>query len=100
MESTPGSLALAVPATSALTVFGNVNSDLQSYQQSVAVVGNDQSEVASRNLELAASESKVESAQERFAAASQALQGFAVSEYVSTGLFSGAPLEASPGLRS
>ncbi len=97
MESAPGSLALAVPATSALTVFGNVNSDLQSYQQSITVVGNDQSAVASRNLELAATGSKVELAQEHFAAASQALKGFAVSEYVSTGLFSGAPLEGSPG---
>jgi hypothetical protein len=97
MESAPGSLALAVPATSALTVYGNVNSDLQSYQQSIAVVGNDQSGVAGRNLELAASDSKVELAQEHFAAASQALKGFAVSEYVSTGLFSGAPLEGSPG---
>ena len=97
MESAPGSLALAVPATSALTVFGNVNSDLQSYQQSITVVGNDQSAVASRDLELAATGSKVELAQEHFAAASQALKGFAVSEYVSTGLFSGAPLEGSPG---
>ncbi len=33
MEVTPGSLALDVPASSALDVYGNVNTDLQSYQQ-------------------------------------------------------------------
>ena len=96
IESTPGSLVLAVPGSSALTVYGSVNSDLQSYQQSIAVVTNDQNEVANRNVALAASESGVEKAQTLFGAASHALQGFAVNEYVSTGLYSSAPLVAGP----
>jgi hypothetical protein len=92
MESTPGSLALAVPASSALSVYGNVNSDLQSYQQSVATVFADQNEVAARNGALDAAGSSVDAAQARFAVASRALREFAVNEYVSTGLYSGAPL--------
>ena len=42
MESTPGSLTLDVPASSALDVYRNVNTDLQSYQQSIASVTADQ----------------------------------------------------------
>jgi hypothetical protein len=88
----PGSLALAVPASSALDVFGNVNSDLSSYQQSIATVTADQNTLGIRDLVLAASDSKVAAARDQFGAASHRLQGFAVSEYVSSGLYSGAPL--------
>jgi hypothetical protein len=96
MESTPGSLALAVPSSSALTVFGNVDSDLQSYQQSIGVVTNEQNQVDVDNVALASSESRVETAQGHFGTAAHALEGFAVSEYVSSGLYSGAPLENGP----
>jgi hypothetical protein len=90
--TTPGSLDLAVPASSALDVYGNVNSDLLSYQQSIATVTADQNTLGLRDLALAAAESKVAAAREQSSAASHKLQGFAVSEYVSSGLYSGAPL--------
>ena len=58
MEVTPGSLALDVPASSALDVYGNVNTDLQSYQQSIATVAADQNTVAVRDFALAASQTQ------------------------------------------
>lgn len=92
MQSAPGSLVLAVPASSALNVYGNVNTDLQVYQVSLSVVTSDQEQVASRTLALAASQSRVEAAQTRFRTANGALGRFAIGEYVSTGLYTGAPL--------
>jgi hypothetical protein len=95
IEVTPGSLALDVPASSALDVYTNVNTDLQSYQQSIAAVTADQNAVAERDLALAGSETQVAQARDKFGAASRALQGFAISEYVNSGLYSGAPLVSS-----
>ncbi len=92
MEVSPGSLALDVPTSSALDVFGNVNTDLQSYQKSITTVTADQGTVAERYLALAATETQVSAARDKLGAASRALQGFAVSEYVNSGLYSGAPL--------
>ncbi len=97
MESTPGSLALAIPASSALDVYGNVQSDLLSYQQSIAAVAADQNTVAVRSLALAAAESNVATAEDHFGSASHALQGFAINEYVSSGLYSSAPLVSTGG---
>jgi hypothetical protein len=95
MEVTPGSLALDVPTSSALDVYSNVNTDLQSYQQSIAAVTADQNAVAERDLALAGTETQVAQARDKFGAASRALQGFAISEYVNSGLYSGAPLVSS-----
>ena len=92
MEVSPGSLALDVPASSALDVFGNVNTDLQSYQKSITTVTADQGTVAQLYLALAATETQVSAARDKLGAANRALQGFAISEYVNSGLYSGAPL--------
>ena len=89
--SAAGPLPTAGPS-SALDVYGNVTTDLQSYQQSIATVTTDQSTLATRELALAASESQVTSTKDQFGAATRALKGFAISEYVSSGLYSGAPL--------
>jgi hypothetical protein len=97
MESTPGSLALDVPASSALNVYGNVTTDLQSYQQSISTVAADQSAVGIRNFALAVSQAKVAAAQQLMDATTHALRGFAISEYVNSGLYSGAPLVSSGG---
>ena len=97
MEVTPGSLALAVPSSSALDVYGNVNKDLQTYQQSLATVAADQNVVGIRDLALAAADSHVTSAQGQLGAASRSLQSFAVNEYISSGLYSGAPLVSNAG---
>ena len=92
MVVSPGSLALDVPSSSALDVYGNVNTDLQSYQKSITTVTADQGTVAERYLALAATETQVSAARDKLGAASRALHGFAISEYVNSGLYSGAPL--------
>jgi hypothetical protein len=91
----PGSLALDVPSSSALDVYGNVNTDLQAYQQSIASVTADQNAVGVHDFELAATESEVAQARDKFGASSRTLRGFAISEYVNSGLYSGAPLVSS-----
>ena len=95
MEASPGSLALDVPASSALNVYGNVNTDLTSYQQSISTVASDQTSVNLRSLALAAAETQVAAAHAKLGSTSDALQKFAVSEYVNSGLYSGAPLVSS-----
>ena len=93
------SLPASLPVSSALNVYGNVKSDLQSYQQSIETVSADQSEVGIRDLALAAADSNVATARNQLGAASRSLQKFAVNEYVSSGLYSGAPLVSSGGTR-
>ena len=92
-----GDLPASLPVSSALNVYGNVTSDLHSYQQAIDGVTADQGVLTERDLDLAATDSAVTAARHQFGAASHALQGFAVSEYVSSGLYSGAPLVASGG---
>ena len=89
--SAAGGLPPPAPS-SALDVYGNVATDLKAYQQSIAKVTADQAVLAAREGVLGESESQVSSAKSQFGAATKALQGFAVSEYVSSGLYSGAPL--------
>ena len=92
MEATPGSLALDVPSSSALDVYGNVNKDLLTYQTSITTVSSDENEVGARDLALAAAGTQLQSTEGQLDAASRSLRSFAVSEYVSSGLYSGAPL--------
>jgi hypothetical protein len=89
--SAAGGLPPAAPS-SALDVYGNVAADLKAYQQSIATVTADQAVLAGREAALGESETQVSSAKSQFGAATKALQGFAVSEYVNSGLYSGAPL--------
>ena len=91
------SLPASLPVSSALNVYGNVTSDLQAYQKSITAVSTDQNEVGIRDLALAAADSNVATAHSQLGAASRSLQKFAVSEYVSSGLYSGAPLVSSGG---
>jgi hypothetical protein len=91
------SLPASLPVSSALNVYGNVNTDLKAYQQLIAAVSADQNEVGIRDLALAAAGSNVDTAQGQLGAASRSLQKFAVNEYVSSGLYSGAPLVSSGG---
>jgi hypothetical protein len=89
------SLPVSFPVSSALSVYGNVTSDLRSYQQAITSVTADQGLLASREQSLAATQAQVTTARDEFGTASKALQGFAISEYVSSGLYSGAPLVSS-----
>jgi hypothetical protein len=95
MEVSPGSLALDVPSSSALDVYKNVNTDLQAYQQAIASVTADENAIGVRDFALAATESEAVQARDKLGASSRALQGFAISEYVNSGLYSGAPLVSS-----
>ena len=92
-----GSIPASVPASSALDVYGSVQSGLLSYQKAIAAVTADQGVLAVRDLTLAAAQSQVATARNQLGVASRALQGFAINEYVSTGLYSSAPLENTGG---
>jgi hypothetical protein len=92
-----GNLPAVLPASSALNVYGSVLSDLHAYQQDIAAQTADQGVLLERDLDLAATDSAVSAARGQFGAASRALQGFAINEYVSSGLYSAAPLENSGG---
>ena len=85
-------LPASLPVSPALGVYGNVTSDLQSYQQTISAVSAEQGVLTTRDQALAAAEAQVTAARSGFGNASKALQGFAISEYVSSGLYSSAPL--------
>ncbi len=89
------SLPASLPVSPAVYVYGNVTSDLQSYQQAISAVTAQQGVLMTRDQALAAAEAEVAAAHVQFGAASKALQGFAISEYVSSGLYSSAPLVSS-----
>jgi len=93
-------LPASLPVSSALDVYGNVTSDLSAYQQSIEKVSADQNEIGIRDLALAAASSNVATAHTQLGAASRSLQRFAVSEYVSSGLYSGAPLVSNGGTQA
>ncbi len=83
-----GELAAALLSTSAaLSVYTNVKSDVNAYEQAVATSAVDQGVLTSRNQELAAAQAAVSTAQGNLAAADRALRRFAVDEYVSSGLY-------------
>lgn len=92
-----GNLPAVLPVSSALNVYGNVMSDLHAYQQAIAAQTADQGVLLERDLDLASTDSAVSAARDQLGAASRALQGFAINEYVSSGLYSAAPLETSGG---
>jgi hypothetical protein len=85
-----------VPAhSSALDVYGNVKSDLRSFEQALAAVTADQGVVLTRDQQLAAAEAQVSTARSQYDAAIRALKKFAIEEYVSSGLYAEATL--TPG---
>ncbi len=88
-----GNLPALLVSSSALDVYGNVKSDLASYQQSITAVSADQGALLTRDQALAATEVQLSANRSLFDAASHALRSFAINEYVSSGLYSGAPLE-------
>ncbi len=85
---TTGNLANAVlSASSALDVFGNVRSDLRSYQLAVAAVASAQQTVLTTNQQLSAAQTSLTTAEAHASHAVAALRRFAVGEYESSGLY-------------
>ncbi|HEX3333859.1 MAG TPA: hypothetical protein VHS57_05930 [Acidimicrobiales bacterium] len=72
---------------SALDVYGNVKSDLHSYQLASLAVANDKSGVAAKSQQAGAATSEAKSLRTRFNASQRALKNFAVDEYMSSGLY-------------
>ena len=90
---TTGDLAKAVlSASSALDVFGNVRTDLHSYQDAVTSDALAQLAVATTTQQLTAAQSILTSARTQAAGAQTALRKFAVDEYMSSGLYEASPL--------
>jgi hypothetical protein len=93
---TTGTLATAVlDASSALDVYGNVRSDLRSYQLSLVAVATAQQAVATTNQQLTTAQSTLTVARGQAAGAQAALRRFAVNEYVNSGLYQSSPLLAT-----
>jgi hypothetical protein len=85
---TTGSLAATVLKQSpALAVFGNVRSDLHSYQLAVVAVALAQQAVSTTNQQLSAALSALSVAQGKAAASQAALRHFAIVEYINSGLY-------------
>jgi hypothetical protein len=85
---TTGSLAATVLKQSpALAVFGNVRSDLHSYQLAVVAVALAQQTVSTTNQQLSAAQSALSVAQGKAAASQAALRHFAIAEYINSGLY-------------
>lgn len=80
-------LPALLTTSSALQVYGNVQLDLTSYARAVTSVATDQGALAASNAELVAAEAADKVAQDNHAAAERALRKFAISEYVSSGLY-------------
>jgi hypothetical protein len=85
---TNGTLATALLKQSpALALFGNVRSDLRSYQLAMAAVAAAQQDVTTTNQQLSAAQSALAAAQSKAGTAESALQHFAIDEYVNSGLY-------------
>lgn len=85
-----GNLAAALLGnSSALLVYGNVQSDLHNYQQDIAATATDKGVLTARNAELLSAQSHLSAAQEKLVAAQRALQQFAIDTYVSGGTYAG-----------
>ena len=85
-----GNLAAALLGdSSALLVYGNVQSDLHNYQQDIATTATDKGVLTARNAELLSAQLDLVAAQEKLAAARRALQQFAIDTYVSGGTYAG-----------
>jgi hypothetical protein len=91
-----GSIPAVLASSAALAVYGNVESDLRSYQVAVAAVTADQDVVAMTNRQLTAAQSQVSAAQDQLDVANRALRRFAIEEYVSSGLYASVSL-TNPG---
>jgi hypothetical protein len=88
-----GNLAEAVlSASSALNVYGNVRTDLHTYQDAASAVAVAKQTVLTTSQQLSAAQSILSTARGNAAAAQTALRHFAVDEYVNSGLYQSSPI--------
>lgn len=72
---------------SALDVYGNVRSDLHSYQLATVAVASDKTDVAAKSQQVGAATSQAKATRSKFNASQRTLKNFAVDEYMSSGLY-------------
>ena len=90
---TTGSLATEVlNASPALEVYGNVRSDLRSYQLSLVAAATEQEVISTTDQQLTAAQANASTARSRASAAEGALRRFAINEYVNSGLYQSSPI--------
>ncbi len=82
-----GGVPGVIAASSALSVYSNVQSDLRAYQAAGAAVANAQNTQAALGLDVTKTQQKLASAQTHYEQAEHELGTFAVSEYVHNGLY-------------
>jgi hypothetical protein len=88
-----GNLAEAVlSASSALNVYGNVRTDLHTYQDAATAVATAKQTVSTTSQQLSAAQSILSTARNHAAAAQTALRRFAVDEYMNSGLYQSSPI--------
>lgn len=87
LGSSGGLANTALLASSTLDVFGNVQSDVRSYQLATAAVAADQGVLTAKTQALQAAVSSVLAAESVYAVAGRTLRKFAIDEYVSSGLY-------------
>jgi hypothetical protein len=77
----------AVDASSALSVFTDVKSELHNYEVSILTTGLDQNQLTARDWQLVIARSGVSTSQNDYLAVQHTLRHFAVDEYENSGLF-------------
>lgn len=82
-----GSIPGVVAASTALNVYGNVQSDLHAYQLAIVTSAHAQTTQAARGVDVAQAQDGVRGARSAYTQAERDLRSFAVSEYVHSGLY-------------
>jgi hypothetical protein len=89
-----GSIPGVVASSAALSVYGNVQSDLHAYQLATTTVGAQQNTQAASAVEVVKAQRNVVTAQGHYDQVEHELGTFAVSEYIHNGLYDSSTLAA------
>jgi hypothetical protein len=93
-----GDLASLLSHSSALTVFGNVQTDVQKYQLASIAVAVDQKALVGRAADLAGAQSALTAARGTLTGSEATLRKFAIEEYVNSGLYESSSVLNQPSL--
>jgi hypothetical protein len=92
-----GSISGVVAASSALSVYGNVQSDLRAYRDATSTVTSQQNTQVALALQVVKAQTKVATAQGHYEQVERELGTFAVSEYIHNGLYDANALAGAGG---